>query len=337
MCGIVGYIGKKYNCIEVLINGLTSLEYRGYDSAGVAYLKDKKIKTLKEKGKLEHLKAKIDFKENANVGIAHTRWATHGEADFKNAHPHTSGKITLVHNGIIENYQVLKEELIKKGYIFISDTDTEVIAVLLDDLYKEENDMLKAINTLTKKLKGSYALAVINSDELDTLYGVKNKSPLILGVEEDNYFLASDIPALLTYTNKYMILDDLDIVVLKDTYTIYNNNKKQEKEKEVLTYEGSIEDVLKNGYDHYMLKEIHEQPEIINKVLSLYLNDEKNNFSSLLPNLSKYNKIHIVGCGSAYHTGLIAKNLFEEYGHVETIVEVASNFTRSFKCRLHYS
>lgn len=324
MCGIVGYIGKKYNCIEVLINGLTSLEYRGYDSAGIAYLKDNKIKTIKKEGKLEHLKAKIDFKENSNIGIAHTRWATHGKANTINAHPHTSGKITLVHNGIIENYQTLKEELLKQGYKFKSETDTEVIAVLLDNIYKKEKDMLKAINILQKELKGSYALAIINSDEKDTLYAIRNKSPLILGIEDNNYFLASDIPALLNYTNKYIILNDMDIVVLNDNYKIYNRDKEQQRE--ILTYEGSLEDVLKNGYDHYMLKEIHEQPDIINNLLSLYLNDTKTNFSSIMPDLSKYNKIHIVGCGSAYHTGLIAKSLFEEYGKVETIVEVASEY-----------
>ena len=322
MCGIVGYIGKKYNCIEVLIKGLESLEYRGYDSAGLSYYKDNKIKTIKEKGKLKHLKEKIDFKDKSSIGIAHTRWATHGEANTINAHPHTCENITLVHNGIIENYEELKEQLIKKGYSFESETDTEVAAVLLNDLYKETKDMIKAIKKMITVLKGSYALAILT--EPNTLYAVKNKSPLILGIDDNDYFLASDIPAILSYTNKYIILEDKDIIKLDNNYEIINNDKKIERE--VLMYKGSLEDVLKNGYDHYMLKEIYEQPKIIEDLLSIYLNPDKNNFSSLMPDLSKYNKIHIVGCGSAYHTGLVAKSLFEEYAHIETIVEVASEY-----------
>ena len=263
MCGIVGYIGKKYNCIEVLMKGLESLEYRGYDSAGISYYKDNEIKTIKEKGKLKYLKEKINFNDKSSIGIAHTRWATHGEANITNAHPHTCEKITLVHNGIIENYETLREDLTNKGYKFKSETDTEVAAVLLNDLYKEEKDMIKAIKKLIKTLKGSYALAILTDQNV--LYAVKNKSPLILGIDDNDYFLASDIPAILSYTNKYIILEDNDIVKLDNDYQIINNDK--EIKRELLTYNGSLEDVLKNGYDHYMLKEINEQPKSIRETI----------------------------------------------------------------------
>ena len=322
MCGIVGFKGKNYNGIEVLIKGLESLEYRGYDSAGISYIKNNKLNTVKEKGKLKNLKDKIDFKDNTSLGIAHTRWATHGEANKVNAHPHTCEKITLVHNGIIENYQSLKENL-KKKYKFKSDTDTEVVSVLLNDIYKKNNNMLEALKELVTKLKGSYALAILVDGD-DKLYAVRNKSPLILGIKDNNYFLASDIPAILSYTKDYSILEDGDIVVIDNDYEIYSNGKKVKRD--VLTYQGSLEDVLKGGYDHYMLKEIHEQPEIIKNLMSLYLNENRTNFSDMCPDLSKYTKIHIVGCGSAYHTGLVAKSLFEEYAHVETLVEVASEY-----------
>ena len=322
MCGIVGFKGKNYNGIEVLIKGLESLEYRGYDSAGISYIKNNKLNTVKEKGKLKNLKDKINFKDNTSLGIAHTRWATHGEANKVNAHPHTCEKITLVHNGIIENYQSLKEDL-KKKYKFKSDTDTEVVSVLLNDIYKKNNNMLEALKELVTKLKGSYALAILVDGD-DKLYAVRNKSPLILGIKDNNYFLASDIPAILSYTKDYSILEDGDIVVIDNDYEIYSNGKKVKRD--VLTYQGSLEDVLKGGYDHYMLKEIHEQPEIIKNLMSLYLNDNRTNFSDMCPDLSKYTKIHIVGCGSAYHTGLVAKSLFEEYAHVETLVEVASEY-----------
>ena len=322
MCGIVGFKGKNYNGIEVLIKGLESLEYRGYDSAGISYIKNNKLNTVKEKGKLKNLKDKINFKDNTSLGIAHTRWATHGEANKVNAHPHTCEKITLVHNGIIENYQSLKEDL-KKKYKFKSDTDTEVVSVLLNDIYKKNNNMLEALKELVTKLKGSYALAILVDGD-DKLYAVRNKSPLILGIKDNNYFLASDIPAILSYTKDYSILEDGDIVVIDNDYEIYSNGKKVKRD--VLTYQGSLEDVLKGGYDHYMLKEIHEQPEIIKNLMSLYLNENRTNFSDMCPDLSKYTKIHIVGCGSAYHTGLVAKSLFEEYAHVETLVEVASEY-----------
>lgn len=323
MCGIIGYKGKSINALKVLINGLTSLEYRGYDSAGVSYLSNNKIKTIKQEGKLSNLRNKINFKESSNLGIGHTRWATHGKANKRNAHPHTVGNITIVHNGIIENYLTLKEDLIGSGYNFITETDSEVIAAELDYLLKT-NDMITSLGMLKDILKGSYAVVIINHNEKDKLYAIKNKSPLILATKDEDYFLASDIPAIIAYTKNYMVLDDYDIVEISDDYKIYNNNKLVKRE--VLTYNGNIDDVLKDGYKHYMLKEIHEEPSVIEKLLEVYLNEDKTNFSNQMPNLKKYNKIHITACGSAYHTGLIAKNLFEEYARIETVCEVASEY-----------
>ena len=323
MCGIIGYKGKSFNALKVLINGLTSLEYRGYDSAGVSYLSNNKIKTIKQEGKLSNLRNKINFKESSNLGIGHTRWATHGKANKRNAHPHTVGNITIVHNGIIENYLTLKEDLIGSGYNFITETDSEVIAAELDYLLKT-NDMITSLGMLKDILKGSYAVVIINHNEKDKLYAIKNKSPLILATKDEDYFLASDIPAIIAYTKNYMVLDDYDIVEISDDYKIYNNNKLVKRE--VLTYNGNIDDVLKDGYKHYMLKEIHEEPSVIEKLLEVYLNEDKTNFSNQMPNLKKYNKIHITACGSAYHTGLIAKNLFEEYARIETVCEVASEY-----------
>lgn len=323
MCGIIGYKGKSYNALKVLVNGLTSLEYRGYDSAGVSYLYNNKIKTIKQEGKLSNLKNKINFKESSNLGIGHTRWATHGKANKRNAHPHTVGNVTIVHNGIIENYLSLKEELIDKGYTFITETDSEVIAAEIDYLLKT-NDIITSLNMLNSILKGSYAVVIINHNEKEKLYAIKNKSPLILAIKDDDYFLASDIPAVIGYTKNYVVLDDHDIVEIGDGYKIYNNAKLVKKE--MLTYSGNIEDVLKDGYKHYMLKEINEEPTVVEKLIDVYLNEDKTNFSKQMPNLKKYNKIHIVACGSAYHTGLIAKNLFEEYAHIETVCEVASEY-----------
>ena len=191
MCGIVGYVGNKENCVRVLIDGLEKLEYRGYDSAGIAFLNNDNIDVFKEKGKIVNLKSKIDLNINSNLGIGHTRWATHGNATKENAHPHKVGAITVVHNGIVENYNELKKDLINKGYVFNSETDTEVVAALIDYIYKKEKDMLKTIQKVKELLTGSYALGIICDDNLDTLYTLKNKSPLIIGVNENRYLFKS--------------------------------------------------------------------------------------------------------------------------------------------------
>ncbi len=330
MCGIIGYIGHDL-CIPKIINGLEALEYRGYDSAGIAYIENNKIKVLKEKGKIINLKKLLDFNTNTNLGIAHTRWATHGEASKANAHPHSVGKFTIVHNGIIENYSELKEELIKKGYTFKSETDTEVACASIDDLYKEKKDILKSLNAATKIFRGSYALGVICADEPNTLYAIRNTSPLIVATSQDGNFIASDVPAILKYTNKYFLLDDFEIAkITVDDITIYNKNLRVVN-KDIKIFEGSFEAAAKNGYEHFMLKEINEQDKVFSDTINYYFDGSIASLKKSFSFLDKFNKIDIVACGSAYHTGLIGKCLIEKYASIPVNVEVASEY-RYKKC-----
>ena len=313
MCGIYCYVGKK-KAIPILLEGLSNLEYRGYDSAGIAYVTDK-INIIKEKGRLDNLKKILNLDTNTYLGIGHTRWATHGKPNKKNAHPHHQGKVTLVHNGIIENYQELK--LLLKDYRFKSETDTEVLCCLIDKLLKENNDILKVLSKLKEIIKGSYALGIILDDDLNNIYGIKKNSPLILAKSNIGNFLASDIPAILKYTNNYILLDDDDIVKLnKDEVIIYDSNLNI-LDKKVNIFDGDINKISKGNYEHFMLKEIFEQPDVLYKT---YLENQN------LPDLKKYNKIHIVGCGSAYHAGLIGKYYIEKYCNIEVNVEVASEY-----------
>ena len=322
MCGIVGYIGKK-NAIEILINGLEKLEYRGYDSAGIAFLTDD-IKILKNKGKIKNLKNKVNFDEKSTLGIGHTRWATHGEANEINAHPHQVGKITLVHNGIIENYEEIKKELINKGYTFKTETDSEVGCALLNFLYQKNQNMIKSIEEFKTIVKGSYALGIICSDDKDTLYTVKNASPLIIGVGDNENFIASDVPAILKYTNKYITLDDLEFAkITKGKIECYDKKNKVIK-KDIKIFSGDAMDIEKNGYEQFMLKEIHEEPSVIKKTFDKYIDNNKIGYK--IPDLSKYKKITIVACGSAYHAGLIGKNLIENYANIPVDVEIASEY-----------
>lgn len=325
MCGIVGYVGKKGNCVRVLIDGLKRLEYRGYDSAGVAYLKDDNLEIIKEKGNLSNLEQKVDISEKSNLGIGHTRWATHGKADEVNAHPHKVGKFTIVHNGIVENYNVLKNELKNKGYIFKSETDTEVIAALLDYIYNGEKDILKSINILNNMLEGSFALGIICDDYLDDLYTLKNKSPLIIGINEDENYIASDVPAILDKTKKYMILEDGDYAkIASDKITIYNNGQeKQVEEKEFLFDASSID---KQGYEHFMLKEMYEQPLVFKNTTTPFLKEGMDSLIENMPDFSRYNKIRIIACGSATHAGLVGKQMIEKYANTEVVVDTASEF-----------
>ena len=263
MCGIVGYIGTKPNAIKTIIDGLEALEYRGYDSAGIAYVEKNQITIKKKEGRIATLKKTLDFDLPIFMGIGHTRWATHGEPNEKNSHPHQCGKFTIVHNGIIENYAELKKELEEKGYIFKSDTDTEVACAMLDAIYQEELDILKTLSIAEQKLKGSYALGILCSDDLNTLYAMRNKSPLIVAEKGENKFIASDVPAILSYTNEYYLLDDFDIAILKENSLSFYHPKKGYFEKEKLIFEGNVESSRKEGYEHYMLKEIHEQPKVI--------------------------------------------------------------------------
>lgn len=316
MCGIIGYIGKK-KALPILLTGLKALEYRGYDSAGIAYIQNKKIHVIKKRGRIANLEKEVPQKEETYIGIGHTRWATHGEPTERNAHPHTQGKITLVHNGIIENYQTLKEECLQNGYSFTSDTDTEVAASIIDMYYQKEKSMRKALEKAFQKLEGSYAMGILCADEMDTLYAIRKDSPLIIGVDETGYYIASDVPAILNYTQNYYLLEQNEIACIqKGALHFYQDGKEMKKERK--QYEGNASLTDKMGYAHYMLKEMYEQDDVIKKTIT-------ENAHSLI-DITEYHQIQIVACGSAYHAGLIAKSLFEKYAHIKVDVQIASEY-----------
>lgn len=326
MCGIVGYIGNNKKAIETIISGLEALEYRGYDSAGIAYITDNHINILKRKGRIENLKNDLDFNTNSSLGIGHTRWATHGEPNETNAHPHKCGKFTIVHNGIIENYAELKKELEEQGYTFNSETDTEVACATIDNIYKRNGNILETLKQASQILKGSYALGIICDDDIETMYAIRLASPLIVAVKDDDKFIASDVPAILNYTNEYYLLDDGDIVVLKKNSLNFYNNNLESITKDKLVFEGNMEAGRKDGYEHFMLKEINEEPKVIHDTISFYFDGTKKSLDKNIPNLKKYKDIHIVACGSAYHTGLIAKTLIEEIVNIPVMCEIASEY-----------
>lgn len=323
MCGIVGYAGKT-NVIKNIMTGLKSLEYRGYDSSGIAYLdKNNNIKIYKKVGQIKNLDQILNYEDEASLGISHTRWATHGGVTDTNAHPHNQGKITLVHNGIIENYEELKKELEKEGYNLKSSTDSEVAAALIDKLYKENKDMLKTLVILKDKLKGSYAFNIINSDIPNKIYGIRKDVPLIVGVSDHGNMFASDIPAILHVTNKYIVLNNNEIVELEQDNIKYYNSEGKEITKEVKEYAGTIDSISKNGYDHFMLKEINEESEVVKNILNLYT---KNNKIKNIYNIKKYKNIDIVACGSASFAGQIGKYYIEKYANIKTEVYYASEY-----------
>jgi glucosamine--fructose-6-phosphate aminotransferase (isomerizing) len=323
MCGIVGYAGKT-NVIKNIMTGLKSLEYRGYDSSGIAYLdKNNNIKIYKKVGQIKNLDQILNYEDEASLGISHTRWATHGGVTDTNAHPHNQGKITLVHNGIIENYEELKRQLEKEGYNFKSSTDSEVAAALIDKLYKENKDMLKTLVILKDKLKGSYAFNIINSDIPNKIYGIRKDVPLIVGVSDHGNMFASDIPAILHVTNKYIVLNNNEIVELEQDNIKYYNSEGKEITKEVKEYAGTIDSISKNGYDHFMLKEINEESEVVKNILNLYT---KNNKIKDIYNIKKYKNIDIVACGSASFAGQIGKYYIEKYANIKTDVYYASEY-----------
>ena len=323
MCGIVGYAGKT-NVIKNIMTGLKSLEYRGYDSSGIAYLdKNNNIKIYKKVGQIKNLDQILNYEDEASLGISHTRWATHGGVTDTNAHPHNQGKITLVHNGIIENYEELKRQLEKEGYNFKSSTDSEVAAALIDKLYKENKDMLKTLVILKDKLKGSYAFNIINSDIPNKIYGIRKDVPLIVGVSDHGNMFASDILAILHVTNKYIVLNNNEIVELEQDNIKYYNSEGKEITKEVKEYAGTIDSISKNGYDHFMLKEINEESEVVKNILNLYT---KNNKIKDIYNIKKYKNIDIVACGSASFAGQIGKYYIERYANIKTEVYYASEY-----------
>ncbi len=317
MCGIVGYKGKN-NPKEFLLEGLKNLEYRGYDSAGLALKKKNDIQIIRSIGKIACLEEKLNKEKliDANMGIAHTRWATHGEPSVSNAHPHCVGRVTLVHNGIIENASELKVELKKDGYLFNSETDTEVAAALIDRYY--DKDPILAIEMAIKKIKGSYAFGILFKDS-DKLYAVRKDSPLIIGYGDDEVYIASDIAAIINYTKQYSLLDENEIVEIGDAVKVTKDGKEIEKEIFVSTIEAGSND--KGGFEHYMLKEIMEEPVVLEKTLRPYLAD-----LDKLPDLSEYEEIHIVACGSAMYAGMIGKTLLEEKAMLRVTCEVASEY-----------
>lgn len=318
MCGIIGYIGKRHPK-EILIEGLKNLEYRGYDSAGIALKNNQTIQMIKSIGKISNLEEKVnnEYLIDCKIGIAHTRWATHGVPSEENAHPHQVGKVTLVHNGIIENADELREKLQKAGVKFKSQTDTEVACALINFFY--QGNVKEAIEKALKELKGSYALGVIFEDS-DKLYAVRKDSPLIIGLGDKELFIASDIAAIINYTNKYILLEENEIAELTaTTYKITKNNKEITKEVQETNMSSEAKD--KCGYDHYMLKEIMEEPIVLEKTFKPYLNTLEE-----LPDLNNYEEIHIVACGSAMYAGIIGKTLLEEKAHIHCSVECASEY-----------
>ena len=324
MCGIVGSVSAKTNIIPILLDGLKTLEYRGYDSAGISYIKDGNLIINKVKGRVKDLENNIKKESNATIGIAHTRWATHGKVNETNAHPHNVGNITIVHNGIIENFSKLKHKLKEKGYEFKSQSDTEIAAGLLDYYYKKYENIDKAIQKFIKKVDGSYAICMILNNDPNTIYVIKKDSPLIIGKGENINFVASDVPAILKYTKNYYILEDYEYgKITNNNITIYDKEGNILK-KELKKYQGSDLTSDKGIYEHYMLKEILEQPSTIRKTVNPYINNIKDLLK--LPDLTKYERIDIIACGTAMHAGLAAKYLFEEYSNTKCEVFLASEY-----------
>ena len=330
MCGIVGYVGTK-KAVPVLIEGLKKLEYRGYDSSGISIIQENEIVTTKDKGRVKNLE---DLLENCNlesaVGIAHTRWATHGKPSKVNSHPHldNSEKISVVHNGIIENYVDIKKFLMDNGYKFLSDTDTEVIPNLIHYHYNS-NNLLEAVSLACKDLKGSFAIEVLCSDNPDKIIVAKKDSPLVIGTSKDANYIASDIPAILSYTKEFYLLADNEIAeIYSDKVKFYNFDLETiSKKLETISWDSSA--IEKNGYEDFMLKEIHEQPKSIRETIGFKLNKENielENINFTKEFLQSINKIYIVACGTAMHAGLAVKPTIENLCKIPVEVDVASEF-----------
>lgn len=329
MCGIVGYVGKQ-QCADILVNALKKLEYRGYDSAGIAVHSEGKIKTVKAKGKIaEGLEAKLtnEGKPVGTCGIAHTRWATHGEPSDINSHPIGNGKITIVHNGIIENYREIKEFLISKGYVFESETDTETVAKLLDYYY--EGNPKDAIVSALNDIEGAYALGIIFKDFPEKIFAVRKESPLIVGKGDGENFIASDMTAILEHTKEYYLLEYGEIAELDGENIVFCDMHKTEITKELSIADWDLDAAEKGGYEHFMLKEIHEQPEVIKTTINPRIKDGMPDLSEcgITPEkLKKYNKIFVVACGTAMHAGLVGKYVIEKIARVPVDVDIASEF-----------
>lgn len=330
MCGIVGYIGKK-EASSILIEGLSKLEYRGYDSAGIAVIDKGIIEVSKCKGRLANLQEKLNVTQvKGKIGIGHTRWATHGEPSDINSHPHTSenGNISVVHNGIIENYLHLREWLSSKGYKFYSETDTEVIPNLINYFY--DGDLLDAVMKAVSKMEGSYALGVISCSEPDKIIAVRKDSPLIVGVGHDEYFIASDVPAILNQTRDVYYLNDKEFVVLTSQGVKIYSHEGEEIKKELFTVTWDADAAEKAGYEHFMIKEIHEQPKAIKDTMTSRIIPGKpislDDIKMTKEDIERIDKIYIVACGTAYHAGVVGKYVIEKLARIPVEVDIASEF-----------
>lgn len=329
MCGIVCYKGML-DAREVIVDGLEKLEYRGYDSAGLAVINEGEISFVKKAGKIENLKRALEVNPiSGNIGIGHIRWATHGEASDINSHPHLSNdcRIAVVHNGIIENYRELKKELEDQGYTFKSTTDTEVIAVLVEKYY--EGDLLQAVKKAKERLEGSFACGIISVDEPERLIGLRVESPLVLGLAGDDLIMASDIPSLLKYTKDVIYLENGDLIDINgDSYTIYDENN-QEAQRKVTKITWSVDAATKDGYDHFMIKEINEQGPAIKELLKLNIKNDHICFdgdSFTKEEIEKFKRIYIVACGTAYNVGLVGKWALEKFTKIPVFCDLASEF-----------
>lgn len=329
LCGIVGYIGNQ-EATPILVEGLRKLEYRGYDSSGVAVLKKDQLQVVKSEGKLSVLESKL-LRNNPTgfIGIGHTRWATHGKPSDENSHPHISccEDFAVVHNGIIENYLELKEWLIEQGHTFVSETDTEVIAHMVEHFY--EDNLEQAVRKTLNKIHGSYALGVITRNEPDKIVAVRKDSPLVVGIGEGENFIASDIPAILSHTRKCYLINDGEVCTLTRDNIKITNISGEIVEKDVFNVSWDAEAAEKGGYEHFMLKEIHEQPVAFRKTLSGRINENKvefEDFALSLETVNKWRKVYIVACGTAYHAGLVGKSVFEKLLRIPVEVDIASEF-----------
>ena len=337
MCGIVSYIGKNPP-IPILIKGLKRLEYRGYDSAGLALLDGKTLRSVKKAGKVSELSDELSISPiKGNCGIAHTRWATHGVPNDVNAHPHLdkTGKIALVHNGIIENYESIKKTLEKRGVVFTSDTDSEVLVQLISEIYnngKEQLDFKDAVKAALQEVVGAYGIVVMCSDEPDSLFAARMGSPLVLGIGEDEFLFASDASPIIEYTRNVIYLDDGEFVVIKNSaYSISNIHSEEIVTKTITKIDLTIEEIEKGEFPHFMLKEIHDQKHSISDTLRGRLNLDDGTsmlggINDYLPNILSASRIYITACGTSWHAGLIGKHLIEEYARLPVHVEYASEF-----------
>ncbi len=329
MCGIIGYTGHR-PAVPLVIDGLRLLEYRGYDSSGVAFMQGNTLQSVKAKGKLIALEDKLaDIASNTStVAVGHTRWATHGVPATRNAHPHkdNSGKLAMVHNGIIENYQELKDELLAKGYVFNSETDTEVLVNLIAEEFKQYDDLLEAFACALRKAHGAYAVCLFSEDEPNTLYAARLAAPLILGIGTGENFVASDIPAFLSYTRQVVFLDDGEVVKLTPkSWEVLSLENLQSLEKNIDHINWDMQSAQKGGYKHFMLKEIFEQPAVLRDGMTgRFANDQV--YLPELENLHIPKRLYIVGCGTSYNSGLWAKSLLESWAKIAVSVEIASEF-----------